>query len=42
MSGTSYDWIPGDIIIFDTQHIHATGNMKSKEKLGLSIRIENL
>jgi hypothetical protein len=42
MSGTSYDWIPGDIIIFDTQHIHATGNMKSKEKLGLSVRIEKL
>jgi len=42
MSGTLYDWIPGDIIIFETQHIHATGNMKSKEKLGLSIRIEKL
>lgn len=42
MSGTSYDWIPGNIIVFESQHIHATGNMKSKEKLGLSIRIEKL
>jgi hypothetical protein len=42
MSGTSYDWIPGDIIVFESQHIHATGKMKSKEKLGLSIRIEKL
>ena len=42
MSGTSYDWIPGDIVIFDSQHIHATGKMQSKKKLGLSIRIEKV
>ena len=42
MSGTAYDWTPGDIIVFESQHIHATGKMKSVKKLGLSIRIEKL
>lgn len=40
LDGFAYDWRPGDIIVFDSQHIHATGAMKSKSKLGLSIRIE--
>lgn len=40
LDGFAYDWTPGDIIVFDSQHIHATGTMKSKSKLGLSIRIE--
>lgn len=39
MSGTAYDWSPGDIIVFDSQHIHATGKMQSQSKLGVSIRI---
>jgi hypothetical protein len=42
LDGAAYDWTPGDIIVFDSQHIHATGNMKSKRKLGLSIRIERI
>jgi hypothetical protein len=40
LDGFAYNWTPGDIIVFDSQHIHATGIMKSKSKLGLSIRIE--
>jgi hypothetical protein len=42
MSGTVYDWQPSDIIVFDSQHIHATGKMQSDKKLGLSIRIEKI
>jgi hypothetical protein len=42
MSGTVYDWQPRDIIVFDSQHIHATGKMQSDKKLGLSIRIEKI
>lgn len=38
MSGTAYDWVPGHIIVFDSYHIHATGKMQCKSKLGLSIR----
>lgn len=41
MSGKAYDWEIGNIIVFDSQHIHATGKMKSRSKLGLSIRIEH-
>lgn len=39
MSGQAYDWTPGNVIVFDSQHIHATGRMQSSSKLGLSIRI---
>ena len=42
MNGTAYDWTPGDIVVFESQHIHATGIMQSAKKLGLSIRIEKL
>lgn len=42
MSGFEYDWTPCDIIVFESQHIHATGKMQSAQKLGLSIRIEKL
>jgi len=42
MDGTAYDWIPGDVIVFESQHIHATGKMQSLRKLGLSIRVEKL
>lgn len=38
MSGTAYDWVPGNIILFDSNHIHATGRMQSTFKLGISIR----
>jgi len=39
MSGVAYPWEPGNIIVFDSQHIHATGRMQSEAKLGVSIRI---
>lgn len=39
MSGTAYDWSPGNIIVFDSQHIHATGRMQCQSKIGLSVRI---
>jgi hypothetical protein len=39
MSGTAYNWAPGNVIVFDSQHIHATGRMQCKFKTGLSIRI---
>jgi hypothetical protein len=42
MSGCAYDWTPGNIIIFDSQHIHATGAMQAVSKTGLSIRIAHL
>jgi hypothetical protein len=42
MNGVAYDWCPHDVIVFESQHIHATGKMQSTEKLGLSIRIEKI
>lgn len=39
LSGVAYDWEPGNIIVFDSRHIHATGKMQSHSKLGVSIRI---
>jgi hypothetical protein len=42
MSGTAYDWSPGNIIVFDSRHIHATGSMQASVKTGLSIRIAHL
>lgn len=39
LSGTAYNWTPGNIIMFDSRHIHATGQMQCKFKTGLSIRI---
>lgn len=39
LTGMAYNWRPGDLIVFDSHHIHATGNMQSASKLGLSIRV---
>lgn len=39
MSGTSFDWTPGNVIVFDSKFIHTTGKMHCNKKLGLSIRI---
>jgi hypothetical protein len=39
MSGSAYNWAPGNVIVFDSQHVHATGRMQCKFKTGLSIRI---
>jgi hypothetical protein len=39
LSGIAYDWSPGDVLVFDSRHPHATGRMQSASKLGVSIRI---
>ena len=39
MSGNSFNWIPGDVIVFNSKFIHTTGKMRCNKKLGLSIRI---
>lgn len=39
MSGVAYPWAPGNVLVFDSNHIHATGKMQSEQKLGVSIRI---
>lgn len=39
MSGDSFVWAPGDIIVFDSKLIHTTGQMTCSKKLGLSVRI---
>jgi hypothetical protein len=39
LSGAIYNWSPGNIILFDSRHIHATGKMQCSEKLGISVRI---
>lgn len=39
MSGDSFSWNPGDIIVFDSRFIHTTGTMNCSKKLGLSVRI---
>lgn len=39
MSGHSFEWVPGDLIIFNSKFIHTTGRMNCQKKLGLSIRI---
>jgi len=38
MSGTAVEYNPGDIILFDSKHIHCTGRMKTKYKIGCSLR----
>jgi hypothetical protein len=39
LSGVAYDWYPGNVLVFDSRHPHATGRMQSTSKLGVSIRI---
>lgn len=39
MSGDSFAWTPGNIIVFDSKFIHTTGKMNCSKKLGLSLRI---
>ena len=39
MSGDSFSWTPGDVIVFNSKFIHTTGKMRCNKKLGLSIRI---
>jgi hypothetical protein len=39
MSGDSFLWSPGDVIVFNSKLIHTTGQMNCSKKLGLSVRI---
>lgn len=39
MSGDSFLWEPGSVLVFDSKLIHTTGQMNCSKKLGLSIRI---
>lgn len=39
MSGDIFDWVPGNVIVFNSKFIHTTGKMNCSKKLGLSIRI---
>lgn len=34
LSGKAVDWKPGNLILFDSNHLHITGTMKSNNKLG--------
>lgn len=39
MTGKVYDWVPGNIIKFDSRQIHMTGKMDNSRKLGMTIRL---
>ena len=39
MSGDSFSWTPGSVIVFNSKFIHTTGQMNCSKKLGLSVRI---
>jgi len=38
LTGTAYEFVPGNIIKFDSKKIHCTSAMKCSSKLGLTIR----
>ena len=40
LTGNAFEWIPGNIIVFDSRHIHCTGKMNCDAKLGLTLRFE--
>ena len=40
LSGNVFNWEPGNVIIFDSRHIHCSGKMNCDAKLGLSLRFE--
>ena len=40
LSGNVFSWEPGNVIIFDSRHIHCSGKMNCDAKLGLSLRFE--
>ena len=40
LSGNAFEWIPGNIIVFNSRNIHCTGKMNCDAKLGLSLRFE--
>lgn len=40
LTGTVVDYKPGNLILFDSKYIHATGKMQAKYKIGLSLRFK--
>ena len=36
----AYDWVPGNMIMFNSDHIHCSGTMHCDWKLGLSLRFK--
>lgn len=42
LTGTVYDYTPGDILIFPSNRIHCTGKMDCEWKMGLSLRFKIL
>jgi hypothetical protein len=40
LSGTAYNFLPGNVLVFPSNRIHATGTMMSDWKIGLSLRFE--
>jgi hypothetical protein len=42
LSGTAYDYKPGNILIFPSNQLHCTGRMLCSYKIGLSLRFEVL
>lgn len=41
-SGTAVDYAPGNMILWDSKHIHCTGKMNAKFKIGLSLRFRGI
>jgi hypothetical protein len=39
-SGVAVEYKPGNVIMFDSKHIHCTGKMTAEYKMGLSLRFE--
>jgi len=35
-----FEWKPGNIMMFDSRHIHCTGKMNCDAKLGIALRFE--
>lgn len=40
LTGIAVDFAPGDLILFDSKYIHATGKMDCEWKIGLSLRFK--
>jgi hypothetical protein len=42
MTGVATDYKPGNLILFDSKHIHCTGKMNNNYKIGLSLRFKGI
>jgi hypothetical protein len=40
MSGTALEYKPGNLIIFDSKHVHCTGKMETDYKIGITLRFK--